>query len=301
MAKILFTTDSNGVKFYPITIADAVAYIKKDNTQVKLSDFLDSIDYTSKADKVSGAVNGNFAGLDANGNLTDSGKKAADFEEAGTAQAKIDALGGSAAQTAADANGNIAATVTSSKGEVKTISVDASALKTAAATDATTKANAAQAAAEATAQSKDEALETKLVGASTDAKTADTINGAKVYAKDLTDALEAKVLAGKAYQGTVANQAALPTNLTNDDAGKYYILTAEGKFAYWNGTSWDMVDQETSVTNAAASLVIGTATKVAEIEGVSITVTQVEDTSKIECVACGDTTDYPDFSSLFTE
>lgn len=32
-----------------------------------------------KADKVSGAVNGNFAGLDANGNLTDSGKKAADF------------------------------------------------------------------------------------------------------------------------------------------------------------------------------------------------------------------------------
>lgn len=32
-----------------------------------------------KADKVSGATNGNFAGLDANGNLTDSGKKAADF------------------------------------------------------------------------------------------------------------------------------------------------------------------------------------------------------------------------------
>ena len=32
-----------------------------------------------KADKVSGATNGNFAGLDANGNLTDSGKKATDF------------------------------------------------------------------------------------------------------------------------------------------------------------------------------------------------------------------------------
>lgn len=32
-----------------------------------------------KADKVSGAVNGNFAGLDANGNLTDSGSKASDF------------------------------------------------------------------------------------------------------------------------------------------------------------------------------------------------------------------------------
>lgn len=33
----------------------------------------------TKADKVSGATSGNFAGLDANGNLTDSGKKAADF------------------------------------------------------------------------------------------------------------------------------------------------------------------------------------------------------------------------------
>ena len=38
---------------------------------------------TKKADKVSGATSGNFAGLDANGNLTDSGKKAGDFATAG--------------------------------------------------------------------------------------------------------------------------------------------------------------------------------------------------------------------------
>jgi hypothetical protein len=38
-----------------------------------------STDISGKADKVSGATNGNFAGLDANGNLTDSGKKASDF------------------------------------------------------------------------------------------------------------------------------------------------------------------------------------------------------------------------------
>ena len=36
-------------------------------------------DISGKADKVSNATNGNFAGLDANGNLTDSGKKASDF------------------------------------------------------------------------------------------------------------------------------------------------------------------------------------------------------------------------------
>lgn len=37
-------------------------------------------DVANKADKVTGATAGNFAGLDANGNLTDSGKKAADFQ-----------------------------------------------------------------------------------------------------------------------------------------------------------------------------------------------------------------------------
>ena len=40
-------------------------------------------DITGKADKVSGAVAGNFAGLDANGNLVDSGSKASDFQAAG--------------------------------------------------------------------------------------------------------------------------------------------------------------------------------------------------------------------------
>ena len=37
---------------------------------------------TGKADKVASATNGNFAGLDANGNLTDSGSKASDFATA---------------------------------------------------------------------------------------------------------------------------------------------------------------------------------------------------------------------------
>ena len=38
-----------------------------------------TIDLSGKADKVSGATNGNFAGLDANGNLTDSGHKHSDY------------------------------------------------------------------------------------------------------------------------------------------------------------------------------------------------------------------------------
>ena len=40
------------------------------------------IDLDGKADKVSGATAGHLAGLDANGNLTDSGKSASDFATA---------------------------------------------------------------------------------------------------------------------------------------------------------------------------------------------------------------------------
>ena len=43
-----------------------------------------------KADKVSGAVSGNFAGLDANGNLTDSGSKASDFASSSDLNGKAD-------------------------------------------------------------------------------------------------------------------------------------------------------------------------------------------------------------------
>ena len=48
---------------------------------------LPSSDIDDKADKVSGATAGNFAGLDASGNLTDSGKKASDFATASHNQA----------------------------------------------------------------------------------------------------------------------------------------------------------------------------------------------------------------------
>lgn len=43
------------------------------------------VDISGKADKVKNATSGNFAGLDSKGNLTDSGKKASDFDVAGAA------------------------------------------------------------------------------------------------------------------------------------------------------------------------------------------------------------------------
>lgn len=60
-------------------------------------------DISGKADKVSGATTGNFAGLDANGNLTDSGSKASDFAVANhTHSDKADKVTGAT-------NGNLAA------------------------------------------------------------------------------------------------------------------------------------------------------------------------------------------------
>ena len=68
------------------------------------------VDISGKADKVSGATSGNFAGLDGNGNLTDSGKKAADFADANhTHTDKADKVDSATAGDLAglDANGNL--------------------------------------------------------------------------------------------------------------------------------------------------------------------------------------------------
>lgn len=87
--------DGNGVAVVPAipTVNDATLTIKMNNaskgtfsanaasnTEIDLGTVITSHqDISGKADKVSGATNGHFAGLDSNGNLTDSGKGASDF------------------------------------------------------------------------------------------------------------------------------------------------------------------------------------------------------------------------------
>lgn len=56
--------------------ADNALQVKEDGLYVPKAEV---VDISGKADKVANATEGNFAGLDANGNLTDSGKKASDF------------------------------------------------------------------------------------------------------------------------------------------------------------------------------------------------------------------------------
>lgn len=52
-------------------------------TYESLGDYVDADDVNSKADKVTTPTAGNFAGLNASGNLTDSGSKATDFATSG--------------------------------------------------------------------------------------------------------------------------------------------------------------------------------------------------------------------------
>lgn len=80
------------------------------NIKAKLKTYFDSIyltshqDITGKADKVSNPTNGNFAALDANGNLTDSGHKHNDYitslKSAGLGHAYCDTAASTAAKVA---------------------------------------------------------------------------------------------------------------------------------------------------------------------------------------------------------
>lgn len=71
------TTDYNELinkPFIPTALSELIA----DALHRTVSD-QEKSEWNNKTDKVSNATNGNFAGLDGNGNLTDSGKKASDF------------------------------------------------------------------------------------------------------------------------------------------------------------------------------------------------------------------------------
>ena len=69
---------------YRFTSNHSGAWDDNDVEEVTLVDYIDDLlsGVNDKADKVTGATAGNFAGLDSNGNLTDSGSKASDFATA---------------------------------------------------------------------------------------------------------------------------------------------------------------------------------------------------------------------------
>lgn len=94
------TTDANWIEGAGKTVkagTDVAIIAVEDggSTVYKFNALAGHIDLTPYAEKVSGATEGNFAALDANGNLTDSGKKAADFKEKQTAVADPTADGNS--------------------------------------------------------------------------------------------------------------------------------------------------------------------------------------------------------------
>ena len=91
-------------------------------TPKAVSDLADTLG-SGKADKVSGATSGNFAGLDSNGNLTDSGKKASDFATAAQGSKADTAIQGvkvNGTELTKDANNKVNVTaVTGVKGDAE--------------------------------------------------------------------------------------------------------------------------------------------------------------------------------------
>lgn len=101
--------------------------IKVDNSALTITDKTVNIDLSGKADKVTSATNGNFAGLDSNGNLTDSGSKASDFKTVQTAVADADATTSGEEVTFVDSvTQNTNGVVTVHKKTVKTVTASTS-------------------------------------------------------------------------------------------------------------------------------------------------------------------------------
>ena len=110
-----FTTTADFVegagKSYPAGTNVAVINVGDETTpSYKFDAYTGTFDFSGFATKVSGATNGNLAALDAEGNMTDSGKKAADFAASDhTHSDKADKVSGATAGNVAglDANGNL--------------------------------------------------------------------------------------------------------------------------------------------------------------------------------------------------
>ena len=81
----LVTTGEKYTWNQKVSKSSTAGLLKNDGT-VDTSTYLKAADITGKADKVASATSGNFAGLDANGNLTDSGSKASDFSTVKTSK-----------------------------------------------------------------------------------------------------------------------------------------------------------------------------------------------------------------------
>lgn len=134
-------------------------------------------DVANKANKVDmtgagAATENNFFSINASGDLKDSGYSASSFDAAGTAASAIAALDATVSQTAASGNGKLALSITETNGVITAIS-------------GSITANTYDAYGAASTAKSD------VIGANTDAASANTVYGAKAYADDAIAALDA--------------------------------------------------------------------------------------------------------------
>lgn len=272
MANLKFILDGNGQKIYPITIANGVVYFKKNGdttTQQLLSDYLDNLNTSlsttsaNAATKVSGATAGHFAGLDANGNLTDSGKQAGDFAtsaQGSKADSAIQSVKVNGTALTPDASKAVNITFSTNYDE-KGAADSAKSAVIGASGDAAT-ANTIYGA-KAYADSAADDVKSTVIGASGDASTANTIYGAKAYADSLAGNYDAKGAASTAE----TNAKAYADGLAGNYDAKGAASTAESNAkAYADGLA-NNYDKSGAADSALSSAKSYTDDKIGALAG----------------------------------
>lgn len=294
MANLKFILDGNGQKIYPITIANGVVYFKKNGdttTQQLLSDYLDNLNTSlsttsaNAATKVSNATAGHFAGLDANGNLTDSGKQAGDFAtsaQGSKADSAIQSVkvngtaltpdGNKAVDIIISTNYDEKGAADSAKSAVIGASGDAATANTiygakayadslagnydksgaASTAESNAKSYADGLAKNYDASGAADGVKSTVIGASGDASTANTIYGAKAYADSLAGNYDAKGAASTAE----TNAKAYADGLAGNYDAKGAASTAESNAkAYADGlaSNYDKSGAADSALSSAKS------------------------------------------------
>lgn len=174
-----------------------------------------------KADKVTNATSGNFAGLDANGNLTDSGKKASDFvaKSAGVTNVAWDST-----------NKKITKTINGSTTDV----VSASTLKTAMSLNNVTN---------------DAQVKRTEMGAANGVATLDS-NG-KIPSSQIPGTYD-DVKEGYLYEGKFYYDAAHTTEITAE-GDKVYLDIPNNKTYRWSGTQYVVIGSDLALGETSST------------------------------------------------
>lgn len=200
---------------------------------------------TAKADKVVSATNGNFAGLDANGNLTDSGKKASDFAAAEHEHDGGDVKIGTASRVVGtDASGYLTAITSITLTELGYLAGVTGKIQTQLDGKASTGHNHDSAYLAASKDSTYEKVANKGVANGYVPLNSEKKIDATYLPSYVDDVIEGTLASSTSFKDTSG------TAVTGE-TGKIYVDTATNKTYRWSGSQFTEISQSITVTKSS--------------------------------------------------